>query len=113
MKTKHSIGIICCKVNGIGAMTYRAPQCLFICKRYTYAYNSFVHGNYRIEDLPELFSKMTIDEKLDILSFNFDQIWYRVWLGTPKGASFAQSKTRFEKLSVASILFFLRCIFLE
>ncbi len=44
-----------------------------------------------------LFNGMTIDEKLDILSLNFLQIWYRMWLDTGfTGPSYFVAKNKFE-----------------
>jgi 8-oxo-dGTP pyrophosphatase MutT (NUDIX family) len=58
-------------------------ELLVICKRFTYAFNTFLHGRYVSHDneqLIQLFNGMTIDEKQDILSLSFRQMWYRVWL---------------------------------
>ncbi len=44
-----------------------------------------------------LFNGMTVDEKLDIMSLNFLQIWYRMWLDTEfMGPSYFVSKNKFE-----------------
>ncbi len=44
-----------------------------------------------------LFNGMTVDEKLDILSLNFMQIWYRMWLNTAfTNASYFIAKNKFE-----------------
>ncbi len=70
-----------------------------VCKRYTYAYNTFIHGIYDAGDnnsLRLLFNSMTTDEKHDILSLNFNQMWYRVWLHMPPNCNYYQSRTRFE-----------------
>jgi hypothetical protein len=40
---------------------------------------------------------MTIDEKLDVLSLNFVQIWYRIWLHNPqKTSNFYIAKSKYE-----------------
>lgn len=54
-----------------------------VCKRFTYAFSNFVNGIYvsRNDDsVRALFNKMTIEEHLDILSLNFQQLWYRLYL---------------------------------
>jgi 8-oxo-dGTP pyrophosphatase MutT (NUDIX family) len=92
-KVKQSLGIACCRKNN------NKLEVLLVCKRYTYSYNLFVHAKYNSNNnvgLIELFNGMTVDEKLDILSLNFVQIWYRVWLNTPRNASYYMSKNKFE-----------------
>lgn len=92
-KIKYSTGVACCRVhNG-------RPEILMVRKRYTYAYNTFVHGMYdaaNADALRELFNRMTTDEKHDILSLNFNQMWYRVWLHMPPNNNYYQSRGRFE-----------------
>src|SRR3989304_3957528 len=93
---KISFGIACCRING------NTPEILLICKRWTYAYIDFIHGKYNSLDnfqLIELFNKMTFEEKLDILSLNFAQMWYRIWLNTPKKKQYHISKAKFKKNS--------------
>lgn len=92
-KTKVSLGVACCRF-----MDGR-PEILMVLKRYTYYYNAFVHGKYGTNNrqvLMNLFNGMTVDEKQDILSLNFNQIWYRVWLHAPKNSSYFMSKNKFE-----------------
>jgi 8-oxo-dGTP pyrophosphatase MutT (NUDIX family) len=93
-KEKTSLGIACCRING------NKPEILLVCKRYTYAYNIFVHGRYASGNNAEiigLFNNMTIEEKTDILSLNFAQIWYRIWLNnTQRNANYFISKNKFE-----------------
>lgn len=92
-RTKQSLGIACCRFNGT------KPEILLICKRYTYAYNLFVHAKYMSSDnnaLIALFNGMTVDEKIDILSLNFMQIWYRIWLNSARSTTYYVSKNKFE-----------------
>lgn len=91
---KVSLGIACCRVNEQNRM-----EILLVCKRITYAYNLFVHGRYNsgsTHELLRLFSNMTLDEKLDILSLNFMQIWYRIWLNSTHASTFFSAKNKFE-----------------
>ena len=72
-----SYGIACCRFNGT------RPEILLICKRNTYAYIQFVQGKYdatRDESIIHLMNGMTVDEKHDLNSLRFEQIWYRIWL---------------------------------
>ncbi len=87
-----SFGVACCRIKD------GKPEILIICKRNTYAYRNFVHAVYNIKnnsDMIKMFSQMTLDEKLEILSLNFSQIWYRAWFNQTKGKSYFRSKTRF------------------
>jgi 8-oxo-dGTP pyrophosphatase MutT (NUDIX family) len=94
IRERRSIGIACCRIQDT------KPQILLVRKRYTYAYNIFVNGKYKSNDnhgLIELFSGMTIDEKLDILSLNFIQIWYRMWLNSAQRTEhYFIAKNKFE-----------------
>lgn len=97
---KQSIGIICIKFNN------NKPEVLMVCKRYTYSYSDFLHGKYPQGDfrknssakneLLKLFNGMTVEEKLDILSLDFEKMWYRVWLNGPRPHFFFIAKSRFE-----------------
>jgi 8-oxo-dGTP pyrophosphatase MutT (NUDIX family) len=100
MSTKVSYGIICIRLDHIGP-----PQVLLVRKRYTYAYSEFIYGKYptNISKNPSakmalmtLLSEMTIEEKMDICSLNFDQMWYRIWLNNPKSQQFYTAKNKFE-----------------
>lgn len=94
-----SVGVACCR------FTPNGMEILLVKKRYTYAFNKFVNGRYRSDDraaLIALFDNMTADEKLDILSLNFTQIWYRIWLNNAqKISSFYTAKSKFENTFVA------------
>lgn len=96
---KISVGVACVRFAPTGI------EMLLVRKRYTYAYNMFVNGRYKSDnsnDLITLFNAMTVDEKLDIMSLNFVQIWYRVWLNNlQKTSSFYAAKSKFENAFVA------------
>lgn len=96
MLTKTSIGIILVKPGSIKF----PPEVLLVHKRHTYVFSDFVNGNYiylhhntnnfflkkkyTIMSLETLLEQMTTDELLDILSLNFEQIWYRIHLSVDK-----------------------------
>lgn len=94
-----SVGVACTRFTPTGM------EILLVKKRYTYAFNKFVNGRYRSDDrssLITLFDNMTADEKLDILSLNFTQIWYRIWLNnSQKISSFYSAKSKFENTFMA------------
>ena len=92
MITKTSIGIILVKPGYLN----NPPEALLVHKRYTYAFNEFINGNYiylhhnpskyftkknnTIMSVEVLLEQMTTDELLDIMSLNFEQMWYRLCL---------------------------------
>jgi 8-oxo-dGTP pyrophosphatase MutT (NUDIX family) len=79
---KQSYGVACCRYNN------RKVEILMIKKRCTYAFVEFALGRYNpkaSKQLRNLFSQMTVDEKHDVASMNFAQIWYRVWLTSGQG----------------------------
>ena len=96
MITKTSIGIILVKP---GSLNF-SPEVLLVHKRYTYAFNEFINGNYiylhhnttkffvkknyTIMSLEALLEQMTTEELLDIMSLNFEQMWYRLCLSVDK-----------------------------
>jgi 8-oxo-dGTP pyrophosphatase MutT (NUDIX family) len=71
-----------------------------VSKRFTYAYGDFVNGKYNScsnADIIALLNQMTVEEKHDLLSLNFAQIWYRLWLtNTHRGSGFFLAKNKFE-----------------
>ena len=76
---KSSAGIILCRKQ----TPVSALEVLLIRKRYTYAYNDFLHGRYSSQNSSSyisLLKEMTPDEILDIWSLDFTHMWYRVWL---------------------------------
>ena len=77
---KTSYGIACCRFNKKNKL-----EILIVKKRYTYCFASFVLGKYNKNQnyLKILFNGMTIQEKLDILSLNFDILWYKIWMEIP------------------------------
>jgi len=72
---KVSIGIACVRWNN------NKPEMILVCKKQTYAFTQFLHGKYsnNLESIKKLLNLMTVDEKIDILSMDFDRMWYRVW----------------------------------
>lgn len=94
-KHRHSIGI---------ALFRRLPgkpvEILCVRKRSTYAFHSFVHAQYKSTSdahVLRLLNDMTPDEKLDLLSLNFNHIWYKIWLtGTFRATFYAICKQKFE-----------------
>jgi len=100
-KSITSYGVICCRINN----DTNHVETLLISKRYTYEYFEFVQGKkFAIgKKIPAnvimaMLNKMTLDEKMDILSLNFDQMWYRIWLTGNKSTSYFHSKTKFEQI---------------
>jgi 8-oxo-dGTP pyrophosphatase MutT (NUDIX family) len=81
----NSAGIACCRWIIDKRTHVRKPQILLVQKRYTYQFIEFVLGRYNNNDnsrLHYLFSHMTPTEKMDILTFNFDLLWSKLWFGS-------------------------------
>ena len=89
----RSYGVACCRYNPVSGR----PEILLICKRSTYAFISFALGKYRYNEIRKMFNNMTVEEKLDILSLDFRQIWYRAWANSKyRIGQFISAKARFE-----------------
>jgi 8-oxo-dGTP pyrophosphatase MutT (NUDIX family) len=100
---KHvvSYGVLCCRKN---PRTQRI-EALMVSKRYTYEYCEFISGKpftigkkIPIAKLTYMLNRMTLDEKLDIISFNFDQMWYRICLSATKTSLYYHAKNKFEQI---------------
>lgn len=81
-------------------------EILFIKKRISYAYITFVKGVYNKSndnEIIKLFNNMTLDEKLCIKSLNFNIIWYKSYLSLPNNLNvkdlnkYEICKNKFEK----------------
>ncbi len=103
-KTKRSNGIACCRFN----IHKNEIEILLVRKRYTYHFAEFVMGNYSINDdskILHLINRMNIEEKIDLLSLDFNRVWYRFCLIDPNtyGSITEQCKSYFDHK------FYLRC----
>lgn len=96
---KDSDGIACCRHNADNNL-----EMLFICKRYTYAFRLFAHGNYDSNDNAKIIAQlnmMTVDEKLILLSLNFTNIWFHIYLNnTFRNMAYFVAKNKFESTFV-------------
>jgi 8-oxo-dGTP pyrophosphatase MutT (NUDIX family) len=77
-RRKYSVGIALCKYNE----EKHRIEMVMVKKRCTYYFTLFILGAYRLVDnkrLLYLFSRMTPEEKLIILTFNFETMWNHHW----------------------------------
>lgn len=85
MPTKHSYGIACCRWN----RRTRRLEMLLIKKKVSFAFVEFLFGHYihnnnaNEKRLTALLNGMTIEEKIDVLSFDYGKLWYRAWTVDP------------------------------
>lgn len=93
--SKISYGVVLVRTNP----ATRRPEAVLGKGRYSYAYSEFLHGRYSSRDIPAvtaLIDAMSIGEKLDLISLNFEQMWYRIWLTTRKGDLFQRKRAKFQ-----------------
>lgn len=102
---RKSYGIICARHDQHGT------QMLMIKKAATYPYCEFIAGRYhkkKAAHLKRLFNNMTYHEKIDILTLNFQHMWYRIYrvnadetytsgVGNIWTRQYISKKTKFEK----------------
>lgn len=77
-KPKFSVGIALCRYN----YKKKNIEILFVKKRCTYWYITFVLGKYELNDDKQILfmlSRMTPEEKLVILTMNYRSIWDHNW----------------------------------
>jgi 8-oxo-dGTP pyrophosphatase MutT (NUDIX family) len=97
---KKSYGVACCRYN----TKEKHLEILMVKKRYTFYYIEFIRGHYSPGDnekLIYLFNRISNEEKVEIESMNFDQMWYRVWRYIPSPDSneyiwFVKCKRKFD-----------------
>jgi len=95
IKVSKSYGIACCKKNKLT----NEYEILLIKKKASYAYITFCKGIYvNNYDIIQLFNKMTLNEKLIILSYDFKLIWYHCFLSYDEtDKRLIKSKKKFDK----------------
>jgi ADP-ribose pyrophosphatase YjhB (NUDIX family) len=76
LNTKKSYGLGCFKKED------NEWKILLVKKRVTYSYISFILSKIPIHKLRYNLNKMTIDEKLDILSGSYEQMYFRAFLNS-------------------------------
>lgn len=97
LHTKTSFGVVLCRTNTVTGR----PEVVLVCKRYSYAFAEFVHGHYSRRDprsVAALLDQMTPEELRDVLSLNFDQMWYRIWQLAPKEELYRKKLSKFRSL---------------
>jgi 8-oxo-dGTP pyrophosphatase MutT (NUDIX family) len=73
-------------------------EVLLVQRRYTYEFSEFVHGKYAARcprKVATMLNNMSVDERLDVYSLNFDQMWYRVWLDAERGDLYRKKLAKF------------------
>jgi 8-oxo-dGTP pyrophosphatase MutT (NUDIX family) len=95
MRTKHSYGVIVTRINP----ATRRPEAVLVRGRYSYEFGEFVHGRYSrgyLRGVAALIDGMSVNERLDLLSLNFAQMWYRVWLTADRRDLYNQKFAKFQ-----------------
>jgi 8-oxo-dGTP pyrophosphatase MutT (NUDIX family) len=104
---KRSYGMLLFRKNPSTAQV----ELLLIQKRCTYAYSDFVNGRYSKNDnsILNLLNYMTREEKIVILSLNFNYMWYHCYMYTSQlldehcetNFGFMKKKKKFTRMFVA------------
>lgn len=84
MYEKKSYGLICYRFN----VAKRQYEVIMIKKSVSYYFCDFVMGKYNVHDvekLKTLLNNMTYVEKMDLMTLNFDLLWYRIYKYVPNG----------------------------
>lgn len=100
-----SVGIMLCRTGTKGT-----PEMLLVKNRITHSYNEFVYGKYKswnIDVLQNMFNRMSVHEKLFLLTMDFSKIWHYIWLkvhtpGDPDSNMYEfyiHCRNRFEKFT--------------
>lgn len=114
LPTKTSFGIALMRISNTGE-----PEVLVVNKRCTYAFLMFIFGKYneceiarrfakrradesasgKISDdnIIELFNKMTLDEKLVIMTHDYLRMWYHFYLTERTDAHYYKHRAKFEQ----------------
>ena len=89
----ESFGIACFRQYG-GQM-----QVMLARRRNTYEFSEMAKVRYNNRTLPpDIFDRMTIEEKIDILSLDFSRIWYRAHMeNNPLDPGYIRRKNKFER----------------
>lgn len=95
LHTKISFGVI---VTRISKATNR-PEAVLVRGRYSYEFAEFVHGRYSRKNsraVSALFDAMSVNERLDIYSLDFAQMWYRIWLTSERRELYNKKFAKFQ-----------------
>jgi 8-oxo-dGTP pyrophosphatase MutT (NUDIX family) len=94
MTIVRSYGVACFRSHN------NSTQVLLIRRRLSFEFCTFVCGNYTLRTLPQLLDKMTLDEKLCIISWDFKYIWYTYSLNNRYTREYIQKKSKFDNLII-------------
>ena len=105
---KTSYGIVCVREN------QSLYDFLLICRRNSLSYIEFIRGRYKLFDsniLMTLFKHMTIEERNDLLTKNFDELWDNLWINNKYKKSdirsdYEKGKTKFLLLKEGIIIMY-------
>lgn len=95
LRTKISFGVIVTRTNA----ATRRPEAVLVRGRYTDEFSEFVHGHYarrNVRAVAALLDAMSVNERLDVYSLNFGQMWYRVWLTAGRPDLYHQKFAKFQ-----------------
>lgn len=95
LHSKISFGIVLVRINP----ATRRPEAVLVRGRYSDEYAEFVHGRYsrkNIRGMSALFDAMSVNERLDVYSLDFSQMWYRIWLTAERRELYNKKLAKFQ-----------------
>lgn len=93
--TKVSFGVLLVQVR----LETGRPEALLGRGRYSYEFCEFVHGRYSRKNLrmvAALLEAMSLEERLDVYSLDFRQLWFRIWLTAPHRELYYKKLAKFQ-----------------
>lgn len=93
--TKVSFGVILVQINP----DTRRPEAVLGRGRYSYEFSEFVHGRYsrkNVRMVAALLEAMSLEERLDVYSLDFRQMWFRIWLTAPHRELYYKKLAKFQ-----------------
>jgi 8-oxo-dGTP pyrophosphatase MutT (NUDIX family) len=91
---KKSYGVFCYRND------HHRSEFIMVQKRITYAFSKFVNGHYQSdnnEEIISMFCDMTVDEKIILLTKNFENAWRHIWFSDYAGRMFLECRRKFEE----------------
>ena len=104
-------------ITSVGVIAFKKEddiiKYLMICRKHTLGYLDFLRGRYNILNIAyikTLIDIMTLDEKGNLLNYDFDTLWKNLWgnnIGVQYRGEETSAKTKFTELKNTQLSFLL------